>query len=150
VIGVGSRDRGDDAAGLLAARFLRARLPAGVSAAYASPDPVSLIGLWEDAERVWLIDAVVSGAAPGTLHRVDAVTERLPARPPCRSTHALGLADAVELARAVGSLPRRLVVYGVEAAAFSLGAWPTAEVRDGARRAAHAVRAEVAAALVGG
>ena len=150
MIGVGSRDRGDDAAGLLAARFLRHRLPAGVDVTYGSPDPVSLIALWEGADRVWLIDAVVSGAAPGTVHRVDAVTERLPARPPCRSTHALGLADAVELARAVGRLPRRLTVFGVEAAAFPLGGWPTAEVRTGARLAARAVAAEVATAARGG
>jgi hydrogenase maturation protease len=149
VIGIGSRNRGDDAAGLLAARFLRRRLPAGVAVTCGSPDPVSLIALWDEAEAVWLIDAVVSGAAPGTVHRVDAVTERLLARPPCRSTHALGLADAVELARAVDRLPRRLVVFGVDATAFPLGGRPTAEVRDGARRAAHAVRAEATAALVG-
>ena len=94
--------------------------------------------------------AVVSGAPPGTVHRFDAVSERAAcARPPCRSTHALGLADAVELARALGRLPRRLVVFGIEGAAFPLGGRPTAEVRDGARRAAHAVRAEVTAALGG-
>jgi hydrogenase maturation protease len=150
VIGVGSRDRGDDAAGLLAARFLRRRLAAGVPVICGSPDPVSLIALWEGADRVWLIDAVVSGAAPGTLHRVDAGRGRLLPRPPCRSTHALGLADAVELARAVGCLPRRLVVFGVEAASFTLGGWPTADVRMGARRAAHAVAAEVASAADGG
>ena len=147
VIGVGSRDRGDDAAGLLAARFLRRRLPASVPVAVGSPDPVSLVALWDGARAVWLIDAVVSGAAPGTVHRVDAVHERLLARPPCRSTHALGLADAVELARALGRLRRRLVVVGVEAADFALGAWPTAEVRSGVRGAARAVAAEVALAL---
>ena len=150
MIGVGSRDRGDDAAGLLAARFLRRRVPSAVPVTCGSPDPVSLIALWEDADHVWLIDAVVSGAAPGTVHRVDAVTEPLLARPPCRSTHALGLADAVELARVLGRLPHRLVVFGVEAAAFPLGGWPTAEVRAGARAAAHAVAAEVAAALRSG
>jgi hydrogenase maturation protease len=149
VIGVGSRERGDDAAGLLAARFLRRRLPAGVAVTCGSPDPVSLIALWEGVDRVWLIDAVVSGAAAGTLHRVDAVTGRLLPRPPCRSTHALGLAEAVELARVVGRLPSALTVFGVEAAEFALGGWPTAAVRAGARLAAHAVAAEVAAAARG-
>jgi hydrogenase maturation protease len=146
VIGVGSRDRGDDAAGLLAARFLRRRLPEGVAATCGSPDPVSLIELWDGAEHAWMIDAVVSGAAPGTLHRVDAVGGRMLPRPPCRSTHALGVADAVELARTLGRLPRSLVVFGVEAAGFALGSRPSAEVRTGARLAAHAVAAEVAAA----
>jgi hydrogenase maturation protease len=150
VIGVGSRDRGDDAAGLLAARFLRRRLPPGVDVCCGRPDPVSLIALWEGAEHVWLIDAVVSGAAPGTVHRVEAGSGRLLARPPCRSTHALGLADAVELAGVVGRLPRSLVVVGVEAAEFDLGGWPTADVRAGARAAARAVAAEIALTLAGG
>jgi hydrogenase maturation protease len=38
------------------------------------------------------------------------------------STHAFGVGDAVELARALGRLPRRVVVYGVEGAGFESGA----------------------------
>lgn len=37
------------------------------------------------------------------------------------STHAFGLAETVELARALGQLPRRLVVYLVEGEQFEVG-----------------------------
>ena len=46
-----------------------------------------------------------SGAAPGTTRRLDASRERLPAELFRGSTHALGLAEAVELARALDRLP---------------------------------------------
>lgn len=146
MIGVGSRERGDDAAGLLAAAFLRTRVPEGVDVVCRSADPVSLFDAWEGAEHVWLVDAVMSGAAAGTVHRIDAGGEGLLPRPRCRSTHGLGVAEAVELARTLGRLPPSLIVYGIEAASFPLGGWPSADVRAGARRAAEAIRAEVTAA----
>ena len=37
------------------------------------------------------------------------------------STHAFGVADAVELARALGRLPGRLDVYAIEGASFTAG-----------------------------
>ena len=37
------------------------------------------------------------------------------------STHAFGVADAVELARALGRLPGRLDVYAIEGASFAAG-----------------------------
>ena len=142
---MGSRERGDDAAGLLAAAFLRTRVPEGVAVVWGSADPVSLLDAWEGAERVWLADAVMSGAAAGTVHRIDAHREPLLPRPRCRSTHGLGVAEAIELARALGRLPRDLIVYGIEAASFPVGGWPSAEVRAGARAAAAAIMAELAA-----
>jgi hydrogenase maturation protease len=143
---VGSRERGDDAAGLLAAAFLRTRVPDGVAVVCGSADPVALFDAWEGAERVWLIDAVMSGAAAGTVHRIDVRGEALLPRPRCRSTHGLGVAEAVELGRTLGRLPQSLIVFGIEAASFPIGGWPSADVRAGARRAAAAVAAEVAAA----
>jgi hydrogenase maturation protease len=38
------------------------------------------------------------------------------------STHALGVAEAIELARALGRLPARLEVYAIEGARFTAGA----------------------------
>ena len=38
------------------------------------------------------------------------------------STHAFGVADAVELARALDRLPERLDVYAIEGASFAAGA----------------------------
>ena len=63
------------------------------------------------------------------------------------STHHLGLADAIELARALGRLPAATVVYGIEGTRFEAGDGLTPEVAAALPRVAAAVRAEVAAHL---
>ena len=75
-----------------------------------------------------LIDAVHSGAEPGTIHRVDAHAQPIAKKFFRFSTHAFGLAEAVELARALGRLPPRLIVYGVEGTTFEAGIGLSPEV----------------------
>jgi hydrogenase maturation protease len=145
VIGVGNPWRGDDGAGLAVARRLRGTLPDGVDVLEREGEPTSLLDAWEDADALWLVDAVSSGAPPGTLHRLDAAEQELPAGMFGASTHHFGLAEAVELARALGRLPRHTVVFGVEGASFDTGEGLTPEVDAAAARAAEAVREEVLA-----
>jgi hydrogenase maturation protease len=80
------------------------------------------------------------------VHRIDVATQALLPRPRCRSTHGLGLAEAVELGRTLDRLPRSLVIFGIEAASFPVGGWPSAAVRAGARTAAAAIVAELGGA----
>ena len=122
VIGIGNPLRGDDGAGVLVAEELRARVPAGVEVVSCSEEPSRLMEAWEGAESVLLVDTVSSGAPPGTLHRFEAGDEAVPAHTFRSSTHAIGIADTIELARALGRLPRRVRVYGIEAGGFATGA----------------------------
>ena len=113
VIGIGNAARGDDAAGLIAAQRLGGLEHEGES--------LALLDIWDCAESVVVIDAVRSGAVPGTIHRFDAA-EPLPATlRSSTSTHAVGLAEAVELARALGRLPAQMTVYGIEGERFEAG-----------------------------
>jgi hydrogenase maturation protease len=127
-VGIGNPMRGDDAAGLLVAARLRELSPPGLRVAELEGEPVDLIEAFGEAEVVLVADAVSSGAEPGTLHRFDAGAAPLPALLAGPSTHALGLAEAVELARALGRLPERLTVLGIEGARFEPGSRPLAEV----------------------
>jgi hydrogenase maturation protease len=145
VIGVGNPWRRDDGAGLAVARLLAGTLPDGVEVLEREGEPASLIDAWEGAESVWLADAISSGAAAGTVRRLDATSQELPPELFRTSTHHLGLAEAVELARTLGRLPQRLVVYGVEGASFEIGEELTAEARRGSEQAATAIREEVLA-----
>jgi hydrogenase maturation protease len=130
VIGIGNALRGDDAAGLLAARRLRERARAGgVVVREQEGEAIGLIEQWADAEAAVLIDAVRSGAPPGTIHRVDASREPVPALlAGSYSTHAIGVGEAIELARELGRLPGRLVLYGIEGLCFEAGAALSQEV----------------------
>jgi len=123
VIGVGNRHAGDDAVGLeLIAALRRVALPAGVELREIEGDTVALLSAWEGARAALLVDAARSGASPGTVHRAEAADAPLPAlMRRGSSTHAIGVAEAIELARALGRLPARAIVYGVEAARFETG-----------------------------
>jgi hydrogenase maturation protease len=121
VIGIGNAYRSDDAAGLIAARRVREQMSERGSVIEHTGDGAALMELWKDADLVIVIDAVRSGAAPGTVSRFDAAPRPLPASMFRDSTHAFGLAEAVELSRALKQLPRRLIVYGVEAKNFEAG-----------------------------
>jgi hydrogenase maturation protease len=119
VIGVGNEYGSDDAAGLVVARRLRER---GVEAMEQEGEPIALLEAFAGLDAVVLVDAVRSGAAPGTVHRLDASDEPLPARLfGSPSTHAVGVGEAVELARALDRLPSRVLVFGLEGERFEAG-----------------------------
>ena len=121
VLGVGNEDRGDDAVGLLVARRLREEVPPGVEVVESDGDPARLLDLWQGADLAVAVDAVVSGGEAGALHLHDATREALPSGLATLSSHGLGLAQAIELGRALGRLPARLVVIGIEAAEVAPG-----------------------------
>jgi hydrogenase maturation protease len=108
-------------------------------------EPTRLIDAWEDADVAFVVDAVSSGAPAGTVHRYDAASP-LPAQLfASASTHALGVADAVELARTLGRLPERTIVYGIEAERFAAGDDVTPAVIEAAAAVAEAILEEVSA-----
>ena len=88
----------------------------------------------------------VSGAAPGTLRRLDVSSRPTPAGLGSVSTHGLGLAEAVELARALGELPPRCLLFAIEAAEFSPGAPMTPAVARAAGTAVAAILKDIALA----
>ncbi len=139
VIGLGNELRGDDAAGLEVARRLN---PEGFGVRVHAGEAVDLLEMWSGTDAVVLVDAVRSGASPGTVHRIDAGAEPIPARLRRTSSHAISVAEAIELARALGRLPRRLVVYGIEGREFSAGATLSPPVQSAIAEAAIAVRSE--------
>jgi hydrogenase maturation protease len=143
-VGIGNAWRDDDAAGLAVARLLQGTLPEEVEVLEREGEPTGLIDSWEDVDAVWLVDAVSSGAEPGTVHRHDASRQELPATLFDTSTHHMGLAEAVELARALDRLPATTIVYGIEGASFDTGETLSPEVEAAAARVAEAVREEVA------
>lgn len=141
IIGIGNDFRRDDAAGLVVARALKARAPAGCEVLEASGEGTQLMELWKDAEAVILIDALQSGHSPGAIRRFEAHRETLPARSFRYSTHAFSLGEAIELARALGQLPARVLVFGIEGRDFSAGEGLSEEVAAAAQALAEEISA---------
>lgn len=136
VLGIGNLVRGDDAAGRLVARALRGRVPGNVEVLEHDGEATGLLEHLRVADSGYLIDAAVSGAAPGTIRRFDCSHEPLPRHALRVSTHGFGPDAAIELARALGILPRRCIVYSIEAAAVGAGAGVSAQVRKAAETVA--------------
>jgi hydrogenase maturation protease len=143
VIGVGNEHRGDDAVGLIVARRLRDAVPDGVAIVEASGDCATLIESWAAADAVLLIDAVSSGGVPGAIQRLDGRAHPIPANSFRYSTHAFGVGEAVELARALGRLPGQIVIYGIEGKTFERGDALSVEVEEAAAIVADHVALEV-------
>lgn len=121
VIGVGNPSRGDDGAGVAVAERMD---PRGLTATA----PFQLVELWEGSDDVVVIDAVRSGDPPGTIHRFEVGSQALPTGMLGGSTHAIGVAEVIELAKALGRLPARLTVYGIEVGGLSHGGALSPEV----------------------
>jgi len=125
ILGVGNRDRGDDGVGPLAAEKLALdpvlkRL--GVEARSHSGEGASLMDLWRGHDRVIVIDAMKSGARLGHVLRFDAAARRLEPGTFRYSSHLFSLAEAVEMARVLGQLPKEMIVFGIEGRKFGFGA----------------------------
>ena len=118
VVGVGNRWQSDDGAGLAVARRLR---ELGIDTRELEGDATALVEAFGYADAVIIVDASASGAPPGTVRRFDARSGPLPAQRLRSSTHALGVPEAIELARALGRLPAQLEVYAIEGARFTSG-----------------------------
>jgi hydrogenase maturation protease len=147
VIGVGNAYRRDDGVGLVVARRLQAAVPERVAVREESGEGAALMAAWEGADTALIIDAVHSGAAPGTVRRLEASERAIPADLFHFSTHAVSVADAVELARALGQLPPRLVVYGIEGKDFDAGVGLSPAVEEAARRVVGLVLEEIRSGL---
>ncbi len=151
IIGCGNRQRGDDAAGVLVAERLR---QLGIRVNTCTGQAADLIEAWSGADDVIVVDAVVTGAPVGTVRTWDAQTRDAQTRDARRtpisskappSTHGLGVAEAIELARVLGRLPARLRIYGIEGQRFEPGTAISPEldsaIEEVVRRVSHDVSA---------
>jgi hydrogenase maturation protease len=123
IIGCGNLDRGDDAAGVLVARRLHALgvEPLGVEILEQSGESFSLMDCWIGFEYVILVDATAPSGTAGQIRVWNVHADAWPEDVfPC-STHAFGVREAVELARALNRLPQTLLIYGIEGKQFSFG-----------------------------
>jgi len=143
VIGVGNRDRGDDGAGREVARRLREQGVVGARVTECRGDAAELLEALSGADRVIVVDAALSGAHPGTVLRIEAHQEPLPQALRSASSHGWGVAEAVELARALGRLPQSVVVYAIEGPCFHPGPDLSPAVRQAVERVTRRVRQEI-------
>ncbi len=141
VIGVGNPYRRDDGLGPYVVDRLREfGLPDSVLAV-SRGETTELMDLWDGADLAVVIDAVRSEPChPGRIHRLTVFD---PPGVRSRAAHGLDLGEAVELARVLGRLPTRLVLFAVEAEDTGYGFGLSTPVAEAAERMAEEIFAEI-------
>lgn len=143
VIGIGNRDRGDDAAGPLVIDALRRAPVATRPATLVVEGDLSDLSLrWAADDHVVMVDAAVTGEPVGTVRRFDTI----PAGETLLSSHGISLRDAIELGRLLGRSPSRLEIIAIEGACFDHFAPPHPYVLRSAETVAAQLLASAAAA----
>jgi hydrogenase maturation protease len=143
VIGVGNEYRRDDAAGLLVVRRLKEvayefaadqGFTARLEIIEESGEGTALMDAWKGADVAIVVDAVYGEQEPGGIYRGEfSAAESSPPLPVNfyrHSTHAFGLGEAIELARSFGTLPLKVIVYGIEVVDVTAGLGLSPEVEE--------------------
>lgn len=145
VIGIGNSFRGDDGVGPAVADALGGRVGDDVTVVGLDGEPARVVEAWRGASLAIVVDAMSAGLDPGTFRRFRVGADLMPPPGPSASSHSLGVAEAVELATALGAMPDELIVYGVEGACYREGEGLSDPVAAASGRVADAVLAELGA-----
>lgn len=122
VLGLGNMLMTDDGIGLAALARLQDEwfIPRPVELVDGGTWGMNLLPIIESADRVLVLDAIDSGAEPGTLSVLrDAEVPRVLAQK--LSPHQIDLREVLALAALRGTLPAELVALGVQPAVVELG-----------------------------
>ena len=145
IIGCGNSERGDDGAGLLVVERLRELgiEALGVTTRTCPGEATELLSAWRSDDDLIVVDAVVTGAPVGTVHRWDGIPPA--ASSASASTHGLGVIQALRLAHVLGCVPKLLEVYGIEGKRFESGSPPSSEVKEAAEDLARQIHTAIQA-----
>ena len=134
ILGIGQSMRGDDEVGIIIVqRWMkdhRSDYPDTIEAEVLESPGITLLGAIAGLDAAVMVDAVRSGALPGTLHHL---TEEEPASftEGTGSAHGWGVAETLSLGHQLvpEDMPERIIIIGVETVQFELGEGLSPEVR---------------------
>jgi len=122
IVGCGNPDAGDDSAGLEVVRRLGELGDCGCDLRAESAPGVQLLEVLPLAEVILFVDAVTSGAPPGTLYFTSLPSKELESKAlGSLSSHGWGLAEVLTLAQTLGRRIPRLFLLGIEAGTVAQG-----------------------------
>ena len=132
VLGVGNLLLQDEGAGVRALEKFenKYRLPDGVELLDGGTSGLELLHQLDGRDRLVIVDVVRRGEPPGRVVRM--AGEEVPAQFRQKiSPHQLGIADLLATARLIGSLPEKLVLFGIEPKNLDTGLSMSDEVVKG-------------------
>ncbi|WP_052464960.1 HyaD/HybD family hydrogenase maturation endopeptidase [Geoalkalibacter subterraneus] len=118
-------------------------LPAGVELFDAGTSIIELMDVFQDRDKLIVIDAIDGGGSPGTLYRfspqeVDSEAVAL------HDIHQVGLLETLKLGELIDCTPGEAVVIGVQPRELGLGIGLSPELIDAVPKAVELIRKEIA------
>jgi hydrogenase maturation protease len=143
VLGLGNPLMGDDGVGCAVVESLRReRLLSSVKIVESLSPGIHLLPDLRNCDLAILIDAVSSGAEPGTVFRFP-LEETALAQRPAHHSHGLGLSFLVTAAHLTGCFPE-VLVFGIEIGCAEVNAFQLSPaVRSAAERVRRLVMTEI-------
>jgi len=117
IVGIGSTILGDDGVGVHIARRLMAdSLPKNVDVVELGTAGLTLLEYLEGYDRLVLLDAILSGAPPGTIHEL--TSEEVARTVHLGAGHEADLPTALAMGHKLmkDSMPKQITVFAIEAA----------------------------------
>ena len=131
VLGIGNTILTDEAAGVRVVEALERdyALPANVLAIDGGTSGMEMIEDLSDLDFLIVVDVVKTGAAPGTVVKIDGADIPVFFRSKL-SPHQIALPDVLASLELLGTMPREIIVLGVEPISLELGMEMTTTVAE--------------------
>ena len=131
VLGIGNTILTDEAAGVRVVEALERdyALPANVLAIDGGTSGMEMIEDLSDLDFLIVVDVVKTGAAPGTVVKIDGADIPVFFRSKL-SPHQIALPDVLASRELLGTMPREIIVLGVEPISLELGMEMTTTVAE--------------------
>jgi len=133
LLGLGNLMRTDDAIGMLTLNTLAGSnlLPPEVRVIEGGTLGLDLLDSLNGISHLLVLDAVDTGATPGTLKRFEG--QEIDDLPVSKSVHLLGFSDLMGALRLMDAAPEKVVLFGVQPASTDWGTVLTPEVEPAQR-----------------
>lgn len=119
IIGIGNPMRGDDGAGWAVIDKLEKQVTVEMLCKQKG-DISELLDLFARHSTVYIIDASLSNAPPGSWQRIDALRQSLPIESNQTSTHGFNISQVIALAKNLNQLPIKLIIYAIAAECYDM------------------------------
>jgi hydrogenase maturation protease len=148
VLALGNPIRGDDGVGAAILSTLEGDPQVGAAALVDGGTPgLETLLMLQGYRRAIILDAAEMGQAPGTWRRFTPDEADWQPRMVGGSLHDAGLAEALSLGAALGTLPPSIVIYGIQPAAIGWEPGLTRPVQDAVPAVVDAVLDDLRGAL---
>lgn len=149
IVGIGQSLRGDDGAGLEVVQLWQQSYPQSASLPMlrielAELPGLSLLDQILRADAAIIVDAIRSGAKPGTIHLISE-TQLAAFESSSGSAHGMGVAECIFLGRSIypEDMPANIILIGIEASDIRLGNDLSPEVRQSIPLAAQSIEEQL-------